>query len=225
MGGYDIGCSFETTVKNSSIGQDFTKKNGRFCVPAFHGYTHNHVCQLKYHPNSIEGIGLEDLETLERVFGSSNELAPVTRYVSAYRRRLFIEAFLKQWDEDKWLHIGTFMLENYLQALKILLEDAAALQQSTVYHNIDDKTMEEWAREELELFASLGEEDEKDIHQIAYVEALQRLQELDKKRSQSNVSFLAYNPQEGAYAQEAAKTRRLEAERRHASEQYEHVAL
>lgn len=44
MGGYDISCSFETTVKNSSLGPDFVAKKGRFCVPAFHGYMHNHVC-------------------------------------------------------------------------------------------------------------------------------------------------------------------------------------
>ena len=72
MDGYDIGCSFETTVKNSSLGADFAAKNARFCVPAFHGYTHNHVCQLKFHPNILKGLGIEDLETLERVFSATN---------------------------------------------------------------------------------------------------------------------------------------------------------
>lgn len=101
----------------------------------------------------------------------------------------------------------------------------AVLKQPELYHGIDETTIEEWRREELEFFARLGEEDDEDIHRIAYVEALQRLQELGKKRSQSNVRFLAYDPQDGEYDCNAAKTRKLEAERRHANEQYERVAL
>jgi hypothetical protein len=45
-------------------------------------------------------MGLEDLETLERVFSSSNQLAAVTRYMSKYCRRVFIDLFFKQWDAD-----------------------------------------------------------------------------------------------------------------------------
>ena len=72
--GYDIGCSFATTVRSSSLGHQFQQLGSRLCVNAFHGYAHNYKCQLKHHPNFIEGIGLEDLETLERVFSSSNQV-------------------------------------------------------------------------------------------------------------------------------------------------------
>ena len=68
LAGYDIGCSAETTVTRSSIGPEYLRKNGKLCVNAFHGYSHSHVCQLRYHPTAIEGAGLEDLETMERVF-------------------------------------------------------------------------------------------------------------------------------------------------------------
>jgi hypothetical protein len=225
MGGYDIGCSFETTVKKSSLGPDFITKNSRFCVPAFHGYTHNHVCQLKFHPNIIEGLGIEDFETLERVFSATNELARVVRYASPYRRRLLIETFLRQWDEDKYLNLGTFMLGNYTQAIKILTDDAYLLQQSLSYHNITPAMIDEWLKEELLFFAQLGDEADEDIHRIAYVEALQKLQELAKKKDQANTRFLSYDPGDGAYAQQAAKTKKIEAERRHASEQFERVSL
>ena len=58
LGGYDIGCSFETTSKNSSLGPKMLEKNARFCVPAFHSYTHNHLCQLQYHPSIIKSLVL-----------------------------------------------------------------------------------------------------------------------------------------------------------------------
>src|ERR1700679_1247091 len=83
--GYDIGCVFGGTILSSSLGTRFQESGSRTCVNAFHGYSHNYQCQLKNHPNNIAGMGLEDLETLERVFSSSNALAAVTRYSSAYR--------------------------------------------------------------------------------------------------------------------------------------------
>ena len=82
--GYDIGWVFGGTILSSSLGTRFQESGSRTCVNAFHGYSHNYQCQCKNHPNNITGMGLEDLETLERVFSSSNALASVTRYVSAY---------------------------------------------------------------------------------------------------------------------------------------------
>lgn len=96
LGGYDIGCGFQTTVNNTSIGPKFRAKGARMCVNAFHGYSHNYPCQLKHHPNVIRGIGIEDLETMERIFNATNRLASVTRYMSPYRRLLCIETYLEQ---------------------------------------------------------------------------------------------------------------------------------
>ncbi|KAF9530494.1 hypothetical protein CPB83DRAFT_748578, partial [Crepidotus variabilis] len=103
--GYDIGCSFSKTVANSQLGSKFKASRSRFCVNAFHGYSHNFTCQKENHPNVIKGIGIEDLETLERVFSASNALASVTRNMSAYRRRVFIDLFFKQWDADKYANL------------------------------------------------------------------------------------------------------------------------
>ena len=86
--GYDIGCVFGGTILSSSLGSQFRESASRTCVNAFHRYSHNFQCQCKNHLNNITGMGLEDLETLECVFSSSNALAAVTRYASAYRRRL-----------------------------------------------------------------------------------------------------------------------------------------
>ena len=100
------------------------------CVNAFHGYSHSHICQLRFHPSIIEGTGIEDLETMERIFSSSNDLAPVVRYASTYRRRLFVEAFLKQWDADKHQNLGEFILDNYTQALDIINVEGPTVQNS-----------------------------------------------------------------------------------------------
>ncbi|KAG6859445.1 hypothetical protein C0995_008384 [Termitomyces sp. Mi166 len=63
--GYDIGCMFEIMIKNSLLGSEFKKNNCQYCINAFHGYSHHYLCQLFHHPNVIEGVGLEDFETLK----------------------------------------------------------------------------------------------------------------------------------------------------------------
>ncbi|KAF9487279.1 hypothetical protein BDN71DRAFT_1485354 [Pleurotus eryngii] len=109
--GYDIGCSFQSTVASSSLATRACDLGLRLCVNAFHGYSHSYSCQQKHHPNIIPGTGIEDLETLERVFSVSNQLANVTRYSSAFRWRLFIDTFFHQWDEDKYLNLGNEEIE------------------------------------------------------------------------------------------------------------------
>ncbi|KAF6741184.1 hypothetical protein DFP72DRAFT_995472 [Ephemerocybe angulata] len=100
--GYDIGCAFEGTIKSTTLGTRFVESGSRCCVNAYHGYAHNYACQVKNHPNNIEGAGIEDLETMERFFSASNATAPVIRHASKYRRRMILDLFLKQHDKDKY---------------------------------------------------------------------------------------------------------------------------
>lgn len=227
IAGYDIGCSFETTVSNSSLGGAYHEKRGRMCVSAFHAYTHSHVCQLEFHPNNVEGMGIEDVETLERVFSGSNALASVTRFASAYRRRLLIETYFKQWDEDKYVNSGTFLLNNYLQALDILEKDTFAVEQAMSEYGVTSETLEEWAREEREFFATLGEEEEFDVRRVAYIELLQQLRELEPQLARASSSFIAYNPHQNdpSYKKQLSETRRLETNRRHAIDKYNRISL
>ncbi|KAI0346613.1 hypothetical protein BDW22DRAFT_1462444 [Trametopsis cervina] len=229
LGGYDIGCALVSTVQRSSLAQAFHEKNGSFCVCAFHGYSHCHTCQMQFHPNNLKGAGLEDLETMERIFSASNQLASVTRYASPYRRRLFMEAYFRQWDEDKTLNTGTFILSNYKQALEILEHDGEVLREGMKSLAITSADMDAWEHEELCFFSHLGEEAEYDVHAVAYVELLQELRDLEPKRAQATARFLHYAPSSessaATYRRDLAATRRLESERRHAKEQYERVSL
>jgi hypothetical protein len=106
--GYDIMCAFNVTLACSSIG-DKARDAGLFgVVPSFHGYAHNHGCQLDWHPLYNEGIGLEDFEECERTFSKSNELAVVTRFSTQYHRHQEINEFLFHHDLDKYMTSGLY---------------------------------------------------------------------------------------------------------------------
>ncbi|KAJ3740705.1 hypothetical protein EV360DRAFT_57933, partial [Lentinula raphanica] len=171
--GYDIGCSFETTIQNSSLGPKFKEKECRTCVNAFHGYSHNAACQQKYHPLSIQGTGLEDLETLERFFSSSNQLASITRYMSSYRRRVFIDMFLQQWDRDKYQNLATMLHNNYLQALDILRNEEPAFRADLAALGLTEEDLDVYQASECKHLETLGTEIEEDVYAAAYVELLQ----------------------------------------------------
>lgn len=227
IAGYDIGCSFETTIGNSSLGDAFREKRGRMCVSAFHAYTHSHICQLEFHPNNVDGMGIEDVETLERVFSGSNALASVTRFASAYRRRLLIETYFKQWDEDKYLNTGVFLLNNYMQALEIIEQNTSAVEQAMREFGVTADTLEEWALEERQFFATLGNDDEFDMRRVAYVELLQQLRDVEPALSRASGNFIAYDPSGSSksYKEQLSETRRLETNRRHAIEMHSRITF
>lgn len=173
--GSDIGCSLSKTIASSSLGDRFKAKNCRCCVNAFHGYTHNWACQKANHPNVIKGLGLEDLETLERVFSSSNAVAALTRFGTAYHRRVYIDIFLQQWDEEKYLNLANMLYNNYRQALDIIKNDSIALADALLDLGLTVAQLEAWNSEEVQYFQTVGKEPEWDAHAVAYVELLQEL--------------------------------------------------
>ena len=173
--GYDIGCVFKKTIASSSLGTKFEESKSRCCVNAFHGYSHNFACQTKNHPNLIEGMGLEDLETMERIFSSSNQVAAVTRYSSAYHRRVFIDMFLQQWDDDKYQNLASMLYNNYRQALSIIDIEGSAVEETTHALGINTSDLEAWHRQQVDFFETIGEESPWDIHAVTYVELLQDL--------------------------------------------------
>lgn len=227
IGGYDIGCSFTSTVKRSSLKNLFEEKKARLCVNAFHGYSHSYLCQLKFHPSIIRGMGLEDLETMERIFSSSNQLASVIRYASSYRRRLFIEAFFKQWDADKYQNLGTFILRNYQQALEIIRDNTFVIEQAKTDFGITDAEMDQWEQEEQSYFAQLGKEQEYDILAVTYVDLLQQLKKLDDKRSSATSQLFDIITPETmvSYDEMNAESSKLETQREQAIERYERLDI
>ncbi|KAJ3541684.1 hypothetical protein NM688_g6049 [Phlebia brevispora] len=240
MGGFDIGCAFASTVKNSSLASKFQQKEASLCVNAFHGYSHNYPCQLKNHPTVIEGMGLEDLETMERIFSSTNRLASVTRYMSPYRRSLFIETYLQQWDEEKYANLGTFIFNNIQQAWKVIKEDTATLEASMRNKGVTYAQLDEWEKEQQTFFGNLEKPPTYDMHAVTYVELLEELRELAVQRysttseyadsiatnyhpgARDAITFVAqeYSVAHETISEQISKTRRLETARRQANAQY-----
>lgn len=105
---YDIGCRFHTTAKSSPLGAVIDRTQSRFAVPAWHGWTHNQLCHLDFHPLYIDEWGKSDLETTERFFSQSNACAGVTRYASKYHRHQYLDLHFKQHDENLLAALGTF---------------------------------------------------------------------------------------------------------------------
>ncbi|KAK7696630.1 hypothetical protein QCA50_001288 [Cerrena zonata] len=217
---YDIGCKFLSTIRNSSLSETFFSKGHNFIVNAFHGYTHSYNCQLRHHPNITVGAGLENFETLERVFSSSNQLASITRYASAFRCRLFIDLYFRQWDEEKYANLGTFIYNNYRQALRTIAEDTEALQCSLEILEVTPERLEELGKEANLFFSTLGKERPWDVHAVIYVELLQRLRQLDSQRTSNTIRFNNTIPNDYSYTnstnptagywQDTAQTRQLE---------------
>ncbi|KAI0667165.1 hypothetical protein C8Q78DRAFT_932730, partial [Trametes maxima] len=237
LGGYDIGCSFQSTVRNSSLGERFTELRSRLCVNAFHGYSHNYACQVKNHPNCIEDMGIEDLETMERIFSLSNQLASVTRYASAYNRRVFIDLYFQQWDADKYLNLGKMLYDNYRQALSIIKDLEISVAHSMASLNITSADLERFMKEERAWLDNAGKESPEDLHEVAYVEALQELRSVSTELAKTNRKFLAQpsaprditfdEPHTGPtdYDTEMSRTRKIETNRKYLIERVKTLTM
>lgn len=232
--GGDINCGFSITAQRSSLASAIREKKVSFPVNAFHGYSHNFICQLKNHPNGFKGIGLDDLETMERIFSGSNALAALLRFASAYPRGLFITTYFGQWDEDKYANLGTFILNNYLQALEILDRDPAALEDSKQRFNVTEEDMDRWEKEQETFFQELGKEPENTSLQVEYVALLQALHEArtEKESAESsyygsltNSAFITETPGSSTrqYSGAVSATLRMETRRRVARERCDNL--
>ncbi|KAG1739621.1 hypothetical protein EDD22DRAFT_982276 [Suillus occidentalis] len=168
---YDVRCKLATTIKTTSLATKFNESDSRLCIDAFHGYTHNYACQDKNHPNIIQGMGLEDFSTMERIFSSSNQLAPIIHYASVYNCHFFIDMFFKQWDEDKYTNIGNMLYNNYCQALNIIERKTIEFEHMKLTLGITDENIEEWQKQQSAYLETLGKEAEWDMHAMTYTEA------------------------------------------------------
>jgi hypothetical protein len=108
--GYDIGCLSCKTVAASSIAVKAHANNLVIAVNAFHGYAHNRQCQLANRPLYLNCFGIEDLETCERIFSSSNSVALLIHHASYFHWVQFLNLHFDQWDKDKYLELSAFFL-------------------------------------------------------------------------------------------------------------------
>ncbi|KAG2366644.1 hypothetical protein BDR07DRAFT_1373563, partial [Suillus spraguei] len=159
---------------------------------------------------------------------ASNQLAPVTCYSSSHCHHALFELFFKQWDKEKYLNLGTMILNNYKQALGIINSDGLILQQAMNSLRIHPRELETWRAEEVKYFRTLGLEPEWDVHAMAYVELLQEMQEYNAPSDYVFVALL--QGQQQTYTAELSQTRKLETHHQYTAEklvivQHEVIAM
>ena len=195
--GFDIGCKFKTTLNNSPLGPHACQLRHTCLVGAFHGHTHNRLCQLSHLATYVKGLGLEDLEGCEQAFLKSNALAAALRYASIFHRMQAIATYFEHNNtfevyqnlSKSRLHWGgsfyliknissaTFLLNNYKQALDILDDGPRALKQAMLDLNIsDEKVFEDWLEEKKAYLQGLRAEPQEETLQMEYWQKLVNLQ-------------------------------------------------
>ncbi|KAF8527482.1 hypothetical protein BU17DRAFT_73909 [Hysterangium stoloniferum] len=167
--GCDIACSFTSTVNNSSLSKWAHQCHLQLLLNSFHGYAHERKCQLVYHPMYHTSVGLEDMETCERVFSASNSVARGVHHASHFHWGQFLDLHFQQWDEDKYLELSNFLYNNYKQALKIINDVTPVIEaykSSTGYTSV---IIEMWHSEEAAFLAKATKESSEDTLCVAYV--------------------------------------------------------
>ncbi|KAG2364867.1 hypothetical protein BDR07DRAFT_1278678, partial [Suillus spraguei] len=172
---HDIACSSRKTITTSSIGMKAAELNLQVVVNAFHGFSHDCQCQLCNHPLYLSGLGLEDLETCEHVFASSNSTAFLIRHVSYFHWMQFLDLHFDQWDMDRYSELSTFLYNNYVQALQIIEMDTSVLEVFKRLHNLTDTESINWQNKEYNYLCKVAVEPTSDAITVAYVKQLEKL--------------------------------------------------
>ncbi|KAI5991218.1 hypothetical protein EDD15DRAFT_2388647 [Pisolithus albus] len=173
---YDIGCTFATTLANSSIGLKASSLNTRMLMGAFHGHAHNRKCQLDWHPLYVCGTGNTEGEGCEHVFSASNDLARGTRHATKFHRHQVIEQHFSFWNADKYASLGNFLWNHYRAATDAICTLSVELDVLKTQLNLTDEDFQRFYEQERCYLNSLKKLPLQDRVQIQYVNRL-RLQE------------------------------------------------
>jgi hypothetical protein len=70
----------------------------------------------------LRGFGLEDLETCECIFASSNAAVCLIFHASHFDYSQFLDLHFDQWDMDKYVELSEHLLSDYVVILIDLIE-------------------------------------------------------------------------------------------------------
>ena len=173
--GYDIGCSFEATVRDSPIPSDL-KHRFKSLVGIFHGHAHNWLCQLIKLGYYVDRLGLEDLEGCKHCFSGLNHLSSVVHHSSIFHRRQAISEYARHTDSfETYQSLSRLLCDNYHDALNIL-SDAPAL--VSAMEGLGVKATSEfadWLAAEKKYLKGLTREPLEETLQMEYVTKLEEL--------------------------------------------------
>jgi hypothetical protein len=190
---YDIGCAFETTLHNSSLGPRAKELNLRMMVGSFHGHAHNCQCQLTWHPLHIVRAGHSEGEGCEHIFSSSNDQARLTRHSTQFHRHQSLEEHFTFWDHDKYaalgkvlqfigifshLSPGNFLFNHYRDALSAIGTLEAELEAFRCQFGISDADFERYFLQEKAYLEGLKTTPPEVTLKIQYVRGLNMLNQI-----------------------------------------------
>ncbi|KAJ7778568.1 hypothetical protein B0H14DRAFT_3095839 [Mycena olivaceomarginata] len=180
--GYDVGCDFQMTIKNSPLAARARQCNFRCLVGAFHGHAHNCLCQLCNLATYVLGLGCEDLEGCERFFSGSNGLAKSCRYTSTFHQQQEITSYVKHYDSfHTYANLSKFITNNYKQAIDILKKEEALRTWMREEGILDYSVFRVWLEEEKTFLLGL-KEGSKDQTETLEMEYVQKVVNLDTSR-------------------------------------------
>ncbi|KAF8513891.1 hypothetical protein JB92DRAFT_3083119 [Gautieria morchelliformis] len=150
--GCDVACSFYATVQNSSLAMTALTQQVVMALNSFHGHAHGRQCQLRCHPMYLCCLGLEDLVTCE--------------HGSYFHYLQFIDLHFQQWDDDKYLELTNFILNNYQQAFGIIRDYTPEVKDFREAHGFTNLNFVSWCDEEFTYLSNLRKRLPKDTMRL-----------------------------------------------------------
>ena len=174
--GYDIGCSFEATVRDSPILSDL-KHRYKSLVGIFHGHVHNWLCQLIKLGYYVDGLGLEELEGCECFFSGLNHLSSVVCHSSIFHRRQAISEYARHTDNfETYQSLSRLLCDNYHDALNILSDTPALVSAMEGLGVKATSEFADWLAAEKKYLKGLTREPLEETLQMEYVTKLEELE-------------------------------------------------
>ncbi|KAJ6451750.1 hypothetical protein C8R45DRAFT_848226, partial [Mycena sanguinolenta] len=108
--GYDVGCVTDHSFNLYPILREGFRARVSFIINAMHSFGHQWVCQMVYSPRLRRGIGLTDLEGVERFWSRIRNLIPITRNQWNSRCIWMIDKYVSFVNEEgldglgNWIH-------------------------------------------------------------------------------------------------------------------------
>ena len=80
--------------------------------------------------------------------------------------------FFKQWDEDKYANLALMLYNNYHQALNIIKDVSAPLEDAKKRYQITDADLDSWEASETQYSQTVRTEPDELARSVVYVELL-----------------------------------------------------
>ncbi|KAJ3794622.1 hypothetical protein GGU11DRAFT_879728 [Lentinula aff. detonsa] len=188
--GYDIACGMVDKIARSPLSETAGNKRLQMLIGLLHGYAHKHLCQLSFLLLYINGAGIEDLEVCKRYFSHSNALAPVTQYMSKFRRRQAISNYAYHWDNLETYHnLSRFLYSNYKQVLTIIGRSKDTARVLKAVGLLDPNNAISWLDEERKYLESCQKIPEEDALKSTYYLSLVKLAECQDGLARARRTF------------------------------------